>query len=140
MGVLGALPSGEYGEYWEHFPQGVWSSGDSLSQLQSLYQVKPNSTPTPGSVTATCTPPDGRTSMVWHSLLVMKPGCAGGRGFAPRPGNSNESFSPCQETGNVFSSVFYSKFGNRPRGEVVSYRSSASPSYEAPSHAKINAY
>ena len=62
----------------------------------------------------------GRTSRVWDSLLVMKSGCAGGCGFAPRPGNSKESFSSCQETGNVFSSEmpFYSKFGNRPRGEV----------------------
>ena len=32
------------------------------------------------------TPPYGRTSRVWDSLLVMKSGCAGGRGFAPRPG------------------------------------------------------
>ena len=31
-------------------------------------------------------PPYGRTSRVWDSLLVMKSGCAGGRGFAPRPG------------------------------------------------------
>ena len=42
--------------------------------------------------------------MVWDSLLVMKPGCAGGRGFAPRPGQySSESFSSNQETGKVFS-------------------------------------
>ena len=33
-------------------------------------------------------PPYGRTSRVWDSLLVRKSGCAGGRGFAPRPGNS----------------------------------------------------
>ena len=31
-------------------------------------------------------PPYGRTSRAWDSLLVMKSGCAGGRGFAPRPG------------------------------------------------------
>ena len=31
-------------------------------------------------------PPYGRTSRVWDSLLVWKSGCAGGRGFAPRPG------------------------------------------------------
>ena len=31
-------------------------------------------------------PPYGRTSRVRDSLLVMKSGCAGGRGFAPRPG------------------------------------------------------
>ena len=31
-------------------------------------------------------PPYGRTSRVWDSLLVMKSGCAGGRGLAPRPG------------------------------------------------------
>ena len=31
-------------------------------------------------------PPYGRTSRVWDFLLVMKSGCAGGRGFAPRPG------------------------------------------------------
>ena len=30
--------------------------------------------------------PCGRTSRVWESLLVMKSGCAGGRGLAPRPG------------------------------------------------------
>ena len=29
---------------------------------------------------------NGRTSRVWDFLLVMKSGCAGGRGFAPRPG------------------------------------------------------
>ena len=43
----------------------------------------------------------------------MKFGCAGGRGFAPRPGeNSKESFSSNQETGKVFSPEmpFYSKF------------------------------
>ena len=46
----------------------------------------------------------GRTSRVWDSLLVMKPGCAVGRGFAPRPGQfSKESFSSNQETGKVFS-------------------------------------
>ena len=28
----------------------------------------------------------GQTSRVWDFLLVMKSGCAGGRGFAPRPG------------------------------------------------------
>ena len=31
-------------------------------------------------------PPYGRTSRVWDFLLVMKSGCSGGRGFAPRPG------------------------------------------------------
>ena len=31
-------------------------------------------------------PPYGRTSRVWDSLIVMKYACAGGRGFAPRPG------------------------------------------------------
>ena len=31
-------------------------------------------------------PPYGRTSRVWDLLLVRKSGCAGGRGFAPRPG------------------------------------------------------
>ena len=52
------------------------------------------------------------TSRVWDSLFVMKSGCAGGRGFAPRPGNSKESFSSNQETGKVFSpeKPFYSKF------------------------------
>ena len=57
-------------------------------------------------------PPYGRTSRVWDFLLVMKSGCAGGRGFAPRPGNSKESFSSNQETGKVFSPEipFYSKF------------------------------
>ena len=30
-------------------------------------------------------PPGGWTSRVWDSLLVMKSGCAGGCGFAPRP-------------------------------------------------------
>ena len=28
------------------------------------------------------------TNRMWDSLLVMKSGCAGGRGFAPRPGQS----------------------------------------------------
>ena len=58
-------------------------------------------------------PPYGRTSRVWDSLFVMKSGCAGGRGFAPRPGQySKESFSSYQETGKVFSPElpFYSKF------------------------------
>ena len=59
-------------------------------------------------------PPYGRTSRAWDSLLVMKSGCAGGRGFAPPPGrgNSKESFSSNQETGKVFSPEmpFYSKF------------------------------
>ena len=58
-------------------------------------------------------PPYGRTSRAWDSLLVMKSGCAGGRGFAPRPGQlSKESFSSNQETGKVFSPEmpFYSKF------------------------------
>ena len=58
-------------------------------------------------------PPYGRTSRVWDSLLVMKSGCAGGRGFAPRSGQySKESFSSNQETGKVFSPEmpFYSKF------------------------------
>ena len=32
------------------------------------------------------TPPYGRTSRAWDFLLVMKSGCAGGRGFAPWPG------------------------------------------------------
>ena len=32
----------------------------------------------------------------------MNPGCAGGRGFAPDQGNSNKSFSSCQETGKGF--------------------------------------
>ena len=31
-------------------------------------------------------PPYGRTSRVRDSLLVRQSGCAGGRGFAPRPG------------------------------------------------------
>ena len=31
-------------------------------------------------------PPYGRTSRVWYSLLVMKSGCAVGRGFTPRAG------------------------------------------------------
>ena len=31
-------------------------------------------------------PPYGRTSRAWDFLLVMKSGCAGGRGFAPWPG------------------------------------------------------
>ena len=31
-------------------------------------------------------PPYGRTSRAWDSLLVMKSGCAGGRGFVPRLG------------------------------------------------------
>ena len=55
----------------------------------------------------------GRMSKVWDSLLVMKSGCVGGRGFhAPSRGNSKESFSSNQETGKVFSSEmpFYSKF------------------------------
>ena len=45
------------------------------------------------------------------SLLVMKSGCAGGRGFAPDRANSKKSFSSCQETGKIFSSEmpFYSK-------------------------------
>ena len=57
-------------------------------------------------------PPYGRTSRVWDSLLVMKSGCAGGRGFAPGRGNGKESFSSNQETGKVFSPEmpFYSKF------------------------------
>ena len=58
-------------------------------------------------------PPYGRTSRVWDSLFVMKSGCAGGRGFAPRPGQySKESFSSNQETGKVFSPEMplYSKF------------------------------
>ena len=57
-------------------------------------------------------PPYGRTSRVWDSLLVMKSGCAGGRGFAPWPGQSKESFSCNQETGKVLSPEmpFYSKF------------------------------
>ena len=46
----------------------------------------------------------GRTSWVWDSLHVMKSGCAGGRGFAPRSGQySEESISSYQETGKVFS-------------------------------------
>ena len=43
----------------------------------------------------------------------MKSGCAGGRGFAPRPGKySKESFSSYQETGKDLSPEmpFYSKF------------------------------
>ena len=57
-------------------------------------------------------PPYGRTSRVWDSLLVMKSVCAGGRGFAPWPGNTKESFSSNQETGKVFSPEmpFYYKF------------------------------
>ena len=57
-------------------------------------------------------PPNGRTSRAWDSLLAMKSGCAGGRGFAPGRGNSKESFSSNQETGKVFSPEmpFYSKF------------------------------
>ena len=51
--------------------------------------------------------PYGRTSRVWDSLLAMKSGCAGSRGFAPRPGqNRKESFSSYQETGKVFTSKF----------------------------------
>ena len=47
-------------------------------------------------------------SWVWDSLLAMKPGCAGGRVFAPR---SPGFFSSCKETGKVSSSEipFYSK-------------------------------
>ena len=44
---------------------------------------------------------------------VMKSGCAGHRGFAPRPGKySKDSFSSNQETGMVFSPEMplYSKF------------------------------
>ena len=50
----------------------------------------------------------GRTSRVWDSLLVMKYGCAGGRGY------SKESISSYHETHKVFSPEmpFYSKFGN----------------------------
>ena len=58
-------------------------------------------------------PPNGQTSRVWDSLLVMNSGCAGGCGFAPRPGQYNkERFSSYQETGKVFSPEmpFYSKF------------------------------
>ena len=58
-------------------------------------------------------PPYGRTSRVRDSLFAMKSVCAGGRGFAPRPGQySEESFSSYQETGKVFSPEmpFYSKF------------------------------
>ena len=54
-----------------------------------------------------------RSSRVWDSLLVMKSGCAAGRGFVPRPGQySKESVSSYQETGKVFSPEmpFYSKF------------------------------
>ena len=50
-------------------------------------------------------PPYGRTSRVWDSLLVMKSGCAGGRGVAPRPGQySKESFviQP-EKTGKIVS-------------------------------------
>ena len=55
--------------------------------------------------------PYGRTSRrVRDSLLLMKPGCAGDRGFAPH-GDTSKSFSFSQETGQVFSSEmpFYSK-------------------------------
>ena len=31
-------------------------------------------------------PPDSQTKRVWDSLLVMKSGCAGSRGFAPHSG------------------------------------------------------
>ena len=34
----------------------------------------------------TLPPPNGRTSRLWDSLLPMKSGCAGGRGFTPLPG------------------------------------------------------
>ena len=57
-------------------------------------------------------PPHGQTSRAWDFLLVMKSGCAGGRGFAPRPGeNSKEGFSYYQESGKVFCNeiLFYSK-------------------------------
>ena len=49
-------------------------------------------------------------------LLACYDLCAGGRGFAPRPGQySKESFSSNQETGKVFSPemplyIVYSKF------------------------------
>ena len=45
-------------------------------------------------------PSYGRTNMLWDSLLVMmKSGCAEGRGFAPRPGQySKESlFHPTRK-------------------------------------------
>ena len=49
-------------------------------------------------------PPYGRTSRVWDSLLAIKSGCAGGRGFTPQPEQySKDSFSSNQETGKVFS-------------------------------------
>ena len=85
-------------------------------------------------------------SRVWDSLLVMKSGCAGGRGFAPGRGNSKESFSSNQETGMVFSPEmpFYSKFKKILKYVVpvgkCSYRPSASPSYEASSHVNNYAY
>ena len=53
----------------------------------------------------------GRTSRV---LPVRKSGCGRSRVSRPGRGNSKESFSSYQETGNVFSPEmpFYSKFGN----------------------------
>ena len=55
-------------------------------------------------------------------------------GSRPNRGNSKESFSSYQETGKVFSPEMPSPWGS------VSYRPSASPSYEASSHVKNYAY
>ena len=52
----------------------------------------------------------------------MKYGCAGGREFAPRPGNSRESFSSNQETGKVFSpemhNIYSMENGGHPAWDV----------------------
>ena len=67
-------------------------------------------------------------------------------GSRPGRGNSKESFSSNQETGKVFSPEmpFYSKLYKILKYVVpvgsVSYRPSASPSYEASSHVNNYAY
>ena len=66
--------------------------------------------------------PDGRISRVLDSLLVMKSGCVGGRGFAPQPGAIvKRVFHPARKLVR-FSllkcpSISNSKFGSRPCGK-----------------------
>ena len=86
-------------------------------------------------------PPYGWMSRVWDSLLVMKPG-EGGRGFAPQPGAIlRRVFRPARKLVRLSllkcPSIPYSK--SSPLGSVT-YRPSASPSYEASSHDKNYAY
>ena len=94
------LWSGSY-DHWLYLASSIWRLKSSIKLIKHHLQSKKEAAPLPYYETEHCTfntiaypwsleviipPPYGRTSRAWDFLLVMKSGCAGGRGFAPWPG------------------------------------------------------